>query len=306
MTIHFPDVSPFQGGISLAGAVAVALKTTEGSSWSAGKWFTDAVARAHAASAFPMAYHFLHQGNGAGQAAWCNSRDGGLPLMLDCEPTGSSRPTVGDAAAFVDAYRKGGGVCCLIYLPHWYHGQIGSPSLAPLVQRKMALWSSAYTTYSDSGPGWAGYGGMGVAIWQHTDKQAFNGQRVDFSAYRGTKAQLIALATGGAPVPAADPHPLIKKGDTGPAVTRAQKLLNGHGAARPPLAPDGDFGQATHDATRQFQKTKTLPTDGQIGPVTWARLEAKPNQPAPRPPRPGPPPRRARTTARGSRPDSCP
>ena len=286
MTIHFPDVSPFQGGIPLAGAVAACLKTTEGSSWSAGKWFTDAVARAHAAGAFPMAYHFLHQGNGAGQAAWCNSRDGGLPLMLDCEPTGLSKPTVADAAAFVDAYRKGGGVCNLIYFPHWYHGQLGSPSLGPLVSRKMALWSSAYTAYSDSGPGWAGYGGMNPAIWQFTDKQAFGGQHVDFSAFKGTVAQLRALATGGAAAPAADPHPVIKKGDTGPAVTRAQNRLNVHGAARPPLTPDGDFGQNTHDATRQFQKVRDLATDGVIGPVTWARLEASPNPPAAAPSKP--------------------
>ena len=283
MTIHFPDVSPFQGGISLRGADVVALKTTEGTGWSAGSWFTAAVARAHQAGAFPIAYHFLHGGNPAGQAAWCNSRDSGLPLMLDCEPTGSSRPTVGDAAAFVDAYRRAGGVCNLIYFPHWYHGQLGSPSLAPLVTRKMALWSSAYTTSDDHGAGWAAYGGMNVAIWQHTDKQAFNGQHVDFNAYKGTKAQLIALATGGAPMPAADPHPVIKMGDSGPAVTRAQTRLNTHGAARPALTPDGAFGQRTHDAARQFQKVTKLATDGVIGPATWARLEAKPNQPAPAP-----------------------
>lgn len=283
MTIHFPDVSPFQGGISLAGAVAAALKTTEGAGWSAGKWFTDAVARAHASGTYPVAYHFLHQGNAAGQAGWCNSRDGGLPLMLDLEPTGSSHPTVSDGTGFIDAYRRAGGICNLLYLPHWYWQQMGSPSLAPFAQRKMALWSSAYTAYSDQGPGWAGYGGMNVTIWQHTDKQAFNSQHVDFSAFKGTKAQLIALATGGAPVPAADPHPLIKMGDSGPAVTRAQNRLNTHGAARPPLDADGDFGQKTHDATRQFQLVKDLPRDGVIGPVTWARLEAKPNQPAPAP-----------------------
>lgn len=283
MTTFFPDCSPFQGNISLAGAPAVCLKTTEGSGWSAGGWFTAAVGRAHAAGAFSCCYHFLHQGNAASQAAWCNSRDSGLPLMLDCEPTGSSRPTVADAAAFIDAYRRAGGTCHLIYFPHWYWDQLGRPSLAPLVQRKMALWSSAYTAYSDHGSGWAAYGGMDVAIWQYTDKQLFNGQRIDFSAFKGTVAELRRLAGGGAPAPAADPYPTIRKGDAGPAVVTAQKRLNTHHAARPDLTADGEFGQLTHDAARRFQQAKGLAVDGVVGPATWAHLNANPDPPLPVP-----------------------
>lgn len=289
MTLFFPDVSPFQGAIPLAGAPAVCLKATEGSTWSSGSWFTAAVARAHAAGAFTTAYHFLHAGNAAGQAAWCNARDGGLPLMLDWEPSGSSRPGVGDAAAFIDAYRKAGGTCNLMYLPHWYWDQLGRPSLVPFINRKMALWSSAYTAYSDHGSGWAAYGGMDVAIWQYTSSHQFNGQLVDFNAFKGTLAQLQLLALGRTPPPA-DPYPTIRLGDAGPAVVTAQKRLNLHGAARPDLAPDGQFGQRTHDAARQFQRVKDLAVDGVVGPGTWARLNMPANPPPPvPPPSPAPP-----------------
>ena len=266
----------------------MALKATEGTGWSSGSWFPAAVGRARAAGAFPLAYHFLHGGNPSGQAAWCNSRDGGLPLMLDWEPAGSSRPGVGDATGFIDAYRRAGGVCNLLYFPHWYWDQLGRPSLAPFVTRKMALWSSAYTAYSDHGSGWAAYGGMDVAIWQYTSKHAFNGQLVDFNAYKGTLAQFRALASGAAPGPGADPYPTVRLGDAGPPVVTAQKRLNLHGAAHPGLTADGHFGQKTHDAARRFQRDKDLAVDGVVGPATWARLNMNP-APPPAPPTPPPP-----------------
>jgi glycosyl hydrolase family 25/putative peptidoglycan binding protein len=285
VTIFFPDISAFQAGIAVSGAPAVIIKCTEGTGWRNSD-FGPAVGRARAARVFPAAYHFLHAGGPAGQAAWCNGNDGGLPLMLDFEPAGSSRPSVADAAGFIDAYRHGGGVCNLLYLPHWYWQQLGSPPLAPFTQRKMALVSSAYTAYSDSGDGWAGYGGMNPAVWQYTDRHAFHGQAVDFNAYRGTIDQFRALATAGTPGPGQQGDTTIKKGDTGPPVPKAQARLNLHGAARPALTVDGDFGQQTHGAARQFQKTRKLTVDGVIGPATWRELNKAPAGPPAPPPSP--------------------
>ena len=220
--------------------------------------------------------------------------------MLDWEPAGSSRPGVGDATGFIDAYRRAGGVCNLLYFPHWYWDQIGRPSLAPFITRKMALWSSAYTAYSDHGSGWAAYGGMDVAVWQYTDKHQFGGQLVDFSAYKGTLAQFRALASGHAAAPAADPYPTVRLGDAGPPVVTAQKRLNLHGAAHPGLTADGHFGQKTHDAARQFQRDKDLAVDGVVGPATWARLNMNP-APPPAVPTPPPPAGRAAPRAVGLR-----
>ncbi len=268
----------------MAGAPAVALKVTEGTNWSSGKWYTDALGRANAAGAFATAYHFLHQGAAAAQAGWAHAHAGRTPLMLDWESTTNSRPGVADAAAFIDAYRAGGGVCNLMYLPHWYWQQIGSPSLAPFVSRKMALWSSAYTSYDDHGPGWAAYGGMNVMLWQWTDKHAFNGQNVDFSAYKGTIAQLRALAGGGAaPAPGPAGDPTIKQGDKGAPVSKCQARCNVHGA-HPALTVDGDFGPATTTVIRGFQGNKKLGVDGVVGPATWAELNKTPAAaPAPKP-----------------------
>jgi hypothetical protein len=194
--------------------------------------------------------------------------------MLDLEPAGSSRPSVADGVQFVDAFRRAGGACNLVYFPHWYWDQLGRPSLAPFAQRGMGLWSSAYTAYSDNGPGWAGYGGMNVSVWQYTDKHQFNGRPVDFSAYRGTIAQLQTLANGGkAPAPAGDPT--IRRGDKGPAVAKAQGRLNAHGR-KPALAVDSDFGQATDTAVRWFQGARKLSVDGAVGPNTWKALNAAP------------------------------
>jgi lysozyme len=279
MTLHFPDISAFQSGISLQGAVAAAIKCTEGTTWLSGD-YANAVGRARSVGCWPMSYHFLHAGHAAAQAGWARAHHAGVPLMLDLEPAGSSRPTVADGVGFVDAFRKAGGTCNLVYLPHWYWEQLGRPSLAPFAQRGMGLWSSSYTTYSDTGPGWAPYGGMTPQVWQYTDKHLFHGQPVDFNAYKGTLAQLQALAGGGKPPPGGG-DPTIRKGDAGPPVVKAQGRLNAH-TARPAVAVDGDFGQATETAARRFQGTHKLAVDGIIGAATWAQLNAAPAaRPAP-------------------------
>ena len=281
MSIFYPDVSAFQAGVKFTGAPVACIKATEGTGWLSGD-YTPAVGRAHAAGVMPFAYHFLHAGNAAAQAAWCHAHVGTTPLMLDWEATSGSNPGVADATGFIDAYRAAGGVCNLAYLPHWYwQGTIGSPSLAPLAQRKVGLVSSAYTAYSDSGAGWVGYGGLDPVIWQYTDKQSFNGQPCDFNAYRGTADQLRAAIAGGAvpPVPPGGPDPTIQQGATGAEVVKAQTRLNAWGAS-PKLAADGQFGAGTTTAVKAFQSAHGLPADGVIGPATWAHLNANPAAPA--------------------------
>src|SRR5215471_10745410 len=234
VTLFFPDISAFQGDIAMTGAPAVCLKITEGTGWVSGYYNTQA-ARAKAAGAFITAYHFLHAGNPSGQAAFAHARAGNTPMMLDCEPAGASRPSISNAERFIDAYRSGGGTVNLLYLPRWYWSQLGSPSLSGFTRRGIALWSSSYTSYTDAsdGAGWLPYGGMAPRVWQHTDKQSFHGQLIDFNAFRGTVDQLRSLATGGAPPPgppADGTEPTIRQGDSGPAVSKAQGRLNVHGA----------------------------------------------------------------------------
>ena len=293
MTIYFPDISAFQKGISLNGAVAAAIKATEGTGWTSSD-YSPALGRARSAGCFPVAYHFLHSGSAAAQAKHCHDVAGGTPLMLDLEPTGSSRPSLGDGAGFIDAYRRLGGICSFCYLPNWYWQQIGRPSLGPLISRKVALWSSSYTTYSDSGPGWQPYGGLTPSVWQYTDSHAFNGQRVDFNAFKGTIAQFRQMAGAGnapplpkPPAPGTAPrfpygaghylgqpssspycHSGYYGGTDNANVHTWQSRMYTRGWRN--ISMDGQFGPQSEDTCRKFQAEKGLEVDGQVGPATWA------------------------------------
>jgi peptidoglycan hydrolase-like protein with peptidoglycan-binding domain len=83
------------------------------------------------------------------------------------------------------------------------------------------------------------------------------------------------------------PHPLLKKGSSGPAVAEAQEKLNsfntqqaaqtGSGFAPVPLTPDGLFGAKTKSAVISFQQQRfpgqPNEHDGIIGQKTWAELD---------------------------------
>lgn len=207
MTLAFPDVSNHNGAMTLlAGTVACLAKATEGTGY-LDEYYAHYKAEAARVGALFGAYHFLREGDGAAQARFAYGVIGpGVPTMLDFEPeyddAGNpvSLPSMADATAFRDTFRGLGGLIRLNYLPRWYWaGHLGSPSLAQLAD--LALVSSDYTTYSDTGPGWEPYGGLTPQIWQWTDALPYSGQLVDFNAYRGTLDQLRALL-GPAPLEA--------------------------------------------------------------------------------------------------------
>jgi peptidoglycan hydrolase-like protein with peptidoglycan-binding domain len=285
MTIYYPDVSSAQAGISFAGCAIAMVKATEDTGYT-NPDYAPAKARAASAGAYFCAYHFMHNGNGAGQASYAHSVVGnGVPLMIDVEPTYNAAgaivtaPQISDAVDFVNQYRALGGTIYLLYLPHWYWmDNLGQASLAPLIDLGMLLVSSDYTTYSDTGPGWAAYGGMTPAIWQYTSSATLNGRTVDMNAYEGTQADFEAQVTTGA---GATTNPTLQEGDTGTAVRTLQTRLNVWGAT---LTVDGDFGTATLAAVKAFQAKEKLTVDGIVGPQTWSALNENPTSgPAPYP-----------------------
>ena len=286
MTLFYPDVSSHQAGISFDGCAIAVVKATESTDYT-NPDYAAAKARAASAGAFFCAYHFLHAGDGAAQAAHAYSVVGSqVPLMLDVELTRigtvTSAPAVADVEDFVGEYRALGGLVSLLYLPHWYwQDNLGSPSLAPLASLGLLLVSSDYTAYSDTGPGWTAYGGMTPVIWQYTSSAKLNGvTNVDMNAYQGSLAEFRALVTT-APVTtppvttaaAGGGEPELTRGDTGAAVKTLQTRLNLWGAK---LAVDGDFGPATLAAVEAFQGRKGLTVDGVAGPKTWATLDEDP------------------------------
>jgi len=203
MTIFFPDVSGYNGGLRIQpNTVAVGARATLADRV-ADASYTGFRQQAATLGALFFAYHWLNHGNAAAQAQWCFQHVGGTPLMIDAEDvagnTGYAGPlTVQDILAFTTAYRALGGVVHLVYLPHWYwQNDMGSPDLRPLAAAGLALVSSNYATYSDTGPGWAPYGAVTPTIWQYTDKLPYGGQAVDFNAFRGSVTELRALIEGG-------------------------------------------------------------------------------------------------------------
>jgi peptidoglycan hydrolase-like protein with peptidoglycan-binding domain len=293
MTIFYPDVSSYQTGISFAGCVIAMVKATENTNYH-NPDYAAAKTRAANAGAYFCAYHFLHAGNGAGQAQYAFGVVGAnVPLMIDFEPaynangTIASAPQISDAVAFINEYRALGGKVYLLYLPHWYwQGNLGQAALTPVINLGMLLVSSDYTGYSDTGPGWASYGGMTPLVWQYTSTATLNGVvNVDMNAYKGTVSDFEAQVTTGAASQGSSgsPEPTLVEGDTGPAVTTLQTRLNVWGAK---LTVDGDFGASTLAAVKAFQTAHKLTVDGVVGAQTWVALLANPGttaQPYPAP-----------------------
>lgn len=200
MTVFFPDLSSYEPGLVIApGTPAVVAKATEGVYYRDAFYqhFKDEAARVGAVFS---GYHFLVAGNGAAQADYCHAMVGaGVPVMLDVEPTSTSRPTVADCAAFVDRCRQLGVRVWGNYFPRWYWEQVGGD----LGSLGVVLVASGYpgTPYSDSDPNWRPYGNGLVGVWQYTDKQPYGGRLVDFNAFRGTRDELAALILGTTPPP---------------------------------------------------------------------------------------------------------
>jgi len=84
----------------------------------------------------------------------------------------------------------------------------------------------------------------------------------------GTWGALNAAAPAPAPS-GGGATPTLRQGARGAAVSQLQNRLRAHGYN---VSVDGDFGPATANAVRAFQRAKGLGVDGLVGPSTWAAL----------------------------------
>jgi peptidoglycan DL-endopeptidase CwlO len=76
-----------------------------------------------------------------------------------------------------------------------------------------------------------------------------------------------AQAAGGKTRSRTHARPILRTGASGPAVAHLQRLVG--------VQVDGSFGSSTLRAVRRFQAVHGLLVDGQVGPHTWAALEAE-------------------------------
>ena len=64
----------------------------------------------------------------------------------------------------------------------------------------------------------------------------------------------------------------LEKGSKGDNVKALQILLIGYGFDCGNYGADGDFGSATNEAVRKYQKAKGLTVDGIVGEKTWKKI----------------------------------
>jgi hypothetical protein len=221
VTVFLADISSYEHGLSIADlrdCAGILAKCSEGVYYGDADY--DGWRRQTAAlGKIFVAYDFVRADETAdAQAAWIAAHiaDKTLPLMLDVETEGASKPTFPQVLALINACVARGLRPKLVYLPRWYWQQIGSPDMSALNTLGIGLISSAYPSLTiaaagqvyaadggDSGTGWQSYGGVTPLLWQFSDRILDAGQSLDMNAYRGTAAQLAAFL-GGTPTTAGD------------------------------------------------------------------------------------------------------
>lgn len=231
MTIFYYDVYAGDGQIQVpSDAAAIVAKATEGTYYhdTEYSWFKQQAAN----RGLPFSgYHFLSGNNDpAAQAAFYFAMAGTTPCMVDVEPEDSanSKPTLDQTVAFIQALRGLGGVVWGVYFPQWYWGQVGG-DLSRLTALSVALVSSNYTAYSDSGAGWGFYGGATPEVWQFTSTP------LDKNAFKGTQAQLADLFNGVTPTTTEDDMAAFATGIVTPGLNQTTVIL-------PPPANSGAAG----------------------------------------------------------------
>lgn len=183
------------------------VKATQGASgYTAPATFDDWIRRGRAAGMVVGAYHWLTSAPAGaqldhylGRLAKVGGPDGML-CAVDVEDT-AAPPTWATLRAFVSGWQeRTGGHPLILYSGAWWWGPRGWPG-ATLTPH---LWHSRYVT--GSGPGSVLYGAVPESWWspayggwaqatllQFTSSALVAGQRVDVSAFRGTREQLLAL-----------------------------------------------------------------------------------------------------------------
>jgi GH25 family lysozyme M1 (1,4-beta-N-acetylmuramidase) len=231
MTIFGCDFSSFQGNPDWA---AVDSETAFG--WekaTQGTWYVNpywngpkghnkaAMERRKSVSGFiPGVYHFLEAGHAAAQADFFASHAGNLDgwgIMVDVEPTATSRPALADAKEFVSRCREHYPHHPVTgYIPKWYWGNQETTFVDVLFASRYVTGTGTprqlYAKVTSSM--WDAYGGKKPALLQFTDQAEVSGVGglVDCSAFRGTPAELRKEIT---PAPPEEEVRMMLKDGTG-------------------------------------------------------------------------------------------
>ena len=213
------DVSHFQRGLSLAavrrqGYGFVIAKATQGQGVQDAEFHTFRK-EAESLGMLFAAYHFLHSDSSArAQADNLAERLNGrtnIPIMIDCEPTKGSSPTLAHVRRFIAACEDRDLRVTILYLPRFHWQALGRPKLgADLPPVMQALYGR-----NRGGPGpdlypgneserWDPMGGSAPEMLQFGSRGRIAGfprLRVDVDAFRGTRRELADTGMFLAPQP---------------------------------------------------------------------------------------------------------
>ena len=118
--------------------------------------------------------------------------------------------------------------------------------------------------YWEAGRGWVKRSpGQGDA-WIHLEVHPDRWNDITPIAERLLGSPQTAPSVPSAPSQPTYPGKPLRFGSSGPAVVAIQQALR--------ITPDGQFGRATDQHVRDFQKARGLIVDGVVGPVTWKAL----------------------------------
>lgn len=203
MTQFIIDISSYQRGLPIEdlprqGFAAIILKASEGTGWT-DPTFAGFCARAKRVGLAVAAYHYLHTGSEAAQAAHCAAcvpRD--VPVFVDCE----AGATLAGTYTFARALRAAGRRVPVIYCSNqptgygwWRAAYLSDPvGYASVVYARNG---------GDTGSGWR----PGVDMWQFGSRCQISGYtgNVDVSAYRGSRDSLYQTGWWWLPTPAGAP-----------------------------------------------------------------------------------------------------
>lgn len=207
--IYGLDLHPsYQRGIPIeqlpaAGVEFIICKLSQGTDSKSYSGSVDFIRRGRASGLAAVGYHYLNDGNPSGQARTFADalHTAGVSGCLDVE-RGSG--DINNVKTFLNECTQLGAHIALLYLPHFYWQEIGSPSLSGLP----SLWSAKYPDIAQGSLAqnfgrvpsnyWNGYGNLNVEVLQFSSSVMIPkyDKAVDANAYRGTKEQFSAMLNG--------------------------------------------------------------------------------------------------------------